>query len=197
MVRRTRSELDGSRPVKIVVTGPFASGKTTMIKTISEISILGTDRNITDQTSSVKQRTTVAMDFGRISFGSDALFLFGTPGQPRFEVMWEILSDGMIGYILLVNAGEERSIEEAAHIIDAFRAYADVPCVVGVTHVDESPQGEQDAVATVRRALELPEGVLVTACDPRQREDVKALMLQVLLEVKDRLEAAEALSQRT
>src|ERR687894_2365533 len=138
-VRRSRARTTKSvRPLKVVITGPFSAGKTTLIQTISEVAIVGTERDVTDETRSVKERTTVAMDFGRITFAQDlTLFLFGTPGQRRFEVMWEILSDGMIGFILLVNAADPRSLEEGSHILDQFRQYADVPYVVGITHLDE------------------------------------------------------------
>src|SRR5918996_4460430 len=144
-VRRSRARTTKSvRPLKIVITGPFAAGKTTLIKTISEVAIVGTERDVTDETRSTKQKTTVAMDFGRITFAGDlSLFLFGTPGQRRFEVMWEILSEGMIGFILLVNASDPRSLEESSHILDQFRRYADVPFVIGVTHVDEANASEE------------------------------------------------------
>jgi uncharacterized protein len=180
-----------SRPLKIVVTGPFSAGKTTMIETISEVAIVGTDREITDETRSVKTRTTVAMDFGRITFAEQlSLFLFGTPGQRRFEVMWEILSDGMLGFILLVNASDPRSVEEGAHILETFKRYADVPYIVGVTHTDEVDSDPGEAVAAVRERLELPDEVEVVACDARDREHVKGLLLNVLMGVLARLEAA-------
>lgn len=182
-----------ARPLKIVVTGPFSAGKTTLIQTISEVSIVGTERDVTDESRAVKQRTTVAMDFGRISFAEElSLFLFGTPGQRRFEVMWEILSEGMIGFIVLVNASDQRSVEEAAGILETFREYADVPYVVGVTHLDETDRSEEEVFAQIRELLELPEEILVQSCDAREREDVKSLMLKILLEVMDRLERAEA-----
>jgi signal recognition particle receptor subunit beta len=177
----------------VVITGPFSAGKTTLIQTISEVAIVGTDRDVTDETKSVKERTTVAMDFGRITFASDlTLFLFGTPGQRRFEVMWEILSEGMIGFILLVHAGDDRSIEEASHILDTFRQYADVPYVVGVTHLDEVDASEEETFAKVRKKLDLPETVELMACDPREREHVKTLMLSILFGVMGRLELTPA-----
>ena len=195
MVRKQRRGGTGkvNRPLKIVVTGPFAAGKTTLIKTISDVAIVGTDRDITDETRSVKTRTTVAMDFGRLSFGEDlSLFLFGTPGQRRFEVMWEILSEGMIGFICLVNASDERSLEESSHILDQFRRYADVPYVIGVTHLDEQSEDVSTVFAQVRQVLEVPETVNVIAVDAREREDVKTLMLQILMGVLSRLERAPA-----
>ena len=77
------------RSFKIVVTGPFSAGKTTFIKSISEISIVSTERAISDSTRRVKAETTVAMDFGRITISKDiVLYLFGTPGQERFDFMW-------------------------------------------------------------------------------------------------------------
>lgn len=194
IVRKQRSTNGRvARPLKVVITGPFSAGKTTLIQTISEVAIVGTERDITDESKSVKERTTVAMDFGRITFAQNlTLFLFGTPGQRRFEVMWEILSEGMIGFILLVHAGDQRSIEEAAHILDTFRQYADVPYVVGVTHLDEVEASEEAACAHVRDALQVPETIEVIACDPREREHVKTLMLSILFGVMSRLELTPA-----
>ena len=191
--KQTAADVNVTKPLKIVVTGPFSAGKTTLIQTISEVAIVGTDRNVTDDTKSIKGNTTVAMDFGRISFSADlSLFLFGTPGQRRFEVMWEILSEGMIGFILLVHAADERSVEEAAHILETFRQYADVPYVVGVTHMDETDKSEKEVFKFVRKKLELPEDIHMSRCDPREREDVKGLMLQILMDVMGRLERAKA-----
>ena len=182
-----------ARPLKIVITGPFSAGKTTLIKTISEVSIVGTEREVTDETRSIKTRTTVAMDFGRISFADDlSLFLFGTPGQRRFEVMWEILSEGMIGFILLVHAADHRSVEEAFHILKTFREYADVPYVVGVTHLDMVDRPAEEVLADIRKELDLPEDIHMTGCDPREKEDVKALMLEILIGVLDRLDRSTA-----
>jgi hypothetical protein len=194
IVKRQRSSNGQvARPLKIVITGPFSAGKTTLIKTISEVAIVGTDRDVTDETRAVKERTTVAMDFGRITFAQDlSLFLFGTPGQRRFEVMWEILSEGMIGFILLVHAADDRSIEEASHILATFRQYADVPYVVGVSHLDETDASREDVFATVRDKLEVPDHIDLIACDPRERDDVKALMLQILFGVMHRIEQPRA-----
>ena len=194
IVRRQRPESPAARPLKIVVTGPFAAGKTSLIQTISDVTVLGTERAISDHTGSEgKDSTTVAMDFGRIQMGppehgGPALLLFGTPGQQRFEVMWEVLSEGMIGFVLLVNAADDRSASEAAAQLETFRTYADVPFVVGVTHLDD-PGASLEAV---RERLDPGEDVPVLACDPRSREDVKALMLRVLFGVLERLDAAEA-----
>ena len=85
------------------------------------------------RTKKRKAETTVAMDFGRITIDRDlVLYLFGTPGQDRFDFMWEILGEGMIGYLLLIDATREDSVQEAAGILDAFRTMARVPYVVAL-----------------------------------------------------------------
>jgi signal recognition particle receptor subunit beta len=119
------------------------------------------------------------------------LFLFGTPGQRRFEVMWEILSEGMIGFVVLVNAADDRSVAEATHILETFKAYADVPYAVGVTHLDDVAAVDS-VLERVRAELDVPEHVLVTACDPRARGDVKDVLVQILFAVLDRLETASS-----
>jgi signal recognition particle receptor subunit beta len=196
LIRRTRaSATNGTRPLKIVITGPFSAGKTTLIGTISEVAIVGTERDVSDEGRATKEKTTVAMDFGRITFAEDlSLFLFGTPGQRRFEVMWEILSEGMIGFILLVNAADARSLEEGSHILDQFRTYADVPYVIGVTHLDGTQEDAAEVVDRIRRVLDVPETVGVVPCDPRSRDDVKNLMLNILIGVLARLERASKVS---
>ncbi len=181
-----------ARPVKVVVAGPFSAGKTTLISTISEVAVLTTERKITDHTSAVKGTTTVAMDFGRISFGNGAsIHIFGTPGQRRFEDVWNAVADGMVGLVLLVHAGDDRSAKEARSILETFRQYADVPFCIGVTHLDrvESPSG--DVLEEVRAQLGVAPEVPVLACDPRHRDDVKALLLRVFIGVQKRLRVAE------
>ena len=116
-------------------------------------------------------RTTVAMDFGRLTFGEDcSLFLFGTPGQRRFEVMWEILSEGMIGFILLVHAADPRSLEEAAHIFEQFKRYADVPYIVGVTHSDQTGAPARCSSKAPEPVSDLPDEVKVVAVTPGTRK---------------------------
>ena len=126
----------GGQAVKIVVTGPFSAGKTTLIRTISEITVLSTEKDITDHTKSRKAETTVAMDFGRITIDRDlVLYLFGTPGQDRFDFMWEILGEGMLGYILLLDSSRPESMDEAVGILAAFRKMARVPFVLSLIHI--------------------------------------------------------------
>jgi small GTP-binding protein len=182
-----RARRRGGQAVKVVVTGPFAAGKTTLIRTISEITVLSTERGITDSTRRRKAETTVAMDFGRITIDRDlVLYLFGTPGQDRFDFMWEILGEGMIGYLLLVDASREDSVQEAAGILSAFRTMARVPYVVALNRA----AGDDHALAeSVRSRLEIPSDVAIMSCDATDKESVKNVLLALLYAVLDEVEA--------
>ena len=183
-----RARRRGGQAVKVVVTGPFAAGKTTLIRTISEITVLSTERGVTDSTRKRKAETTVAMDFGRITIDRDlVLYLFGTPGQDRFDFMWEILGEGMIGYLLLVDADREDSIQEAAGILDAFRTMARVPFVVGL---NRAAADDNLLVENVRSRLQIPSDIAILPCDATDKESVKNVLLALLYAVLDEVEAA-------
>jgi uncharacterized protein len=179
-----------AQAVKIVVTGPFAAGKTTLIRTISEITVLSTEKDITDATKSRKAETTVAMDFGRITIDHDlVLYLFGTPGQDRFDFMWEILGEGMLGYVLLLDAHRPESLDEAVGILAAFQKMAKVPFVVALNRAEGN---DPDAESRVRAALNLEPTVPVVPCDATDRQSVKNVLLALLYAVVDSLDVAAA-----
>ena len=185
--RSTSRRKHGGQAVKIVVTGPFSAGKTTLIRTISEITVLSTEKDISDHTRSRKAETTVAMDFGRITIDRDlVLYLFGTPGQDRFDFMWEILGEGMLGYVLLLDATRKDSLDEAVGILAAFRKMARVPFVVAL---NRAPGLEPSDEERVREVLELDEKVPVVPSDATDRESVKAVLLALLYSVVDQLDA--------
>lgn len=185
MTAKTRRR--GGQAMKVVVTGPFAAGKTTLIRTISEITVLSTERDISDETRTRKDQTTVAMDFGRITIDHElVLYLFGTPGQERFDFMWEILGEGMLGYLLLVNAEREESLADAVAIHDAFRRMARVPYAVALNRTDRL---DENTEARVREALGLAPGVPVLPCDATDKESVKAVLLALLYAVLEDVEA--------
>ena len=181
-----RARRRGGQAVKVVVTGPFAAGKTTLIRTISEITVLSTERGVTDSTRKRKAETTVAMDFGRITIDRDlVLYLFGTPGQDRFDFMWEILGEGMIGYLLLVDASREDSVQEATGILDAFRTMARVPYVVALNRASAE---DHALVDSVRQQLQIPSDVAILECDATDKESVKNVLLALLYAVLDDVE---------
>ena len=190
MNTRPNRRKHGGTAVKIVVTGPFSAGKTTLIRTISEITVLSTERDISDHTRSRKAATTVAMDFGRITIDRDlVLYLFGTPGQDRFDFMWEILGEGMLGYVLLVDSSREDSLEEAVGILAAFRKMARVPFVVALNRAEGMDPSDEERVRSV---LDLDEDTPVVPCDATDRESVKAVLLALLYSVVDQIDAPAA-----
>jgi small GTP-binding protein len=180
----------GGTAVKIVVTGPFSAGKTTLIRTISEITVLSTEKDISDSSRSRKAETTVAMDFGRITIDRDlVLYLFGTPGQDRFDFMWEILGEGMLGYVLLVDADRPDSVEEAVGILAAFRKMAPVPYVVALNRSSALEPADEERLRT---ALDLAAEVPIVPCDATDRESVKSVLLALLYVLLEGTEAAGA-----
>ncbi|MTV25536.1 GTP-binding protein [Nitriliruptoraceae bacterium ZYF776] len=182
---RPRSRPSRAPAGKIVVTGPFDAGKTTFVRTITGGTAVATERAVTGHEDGT---TTVAMDFGRLALAPDlSLHLFGTPGQDRFEFMWDILAEGMLGSVVVVDVTRPGALEEARHIREAFARLGDVPQVIAVNKVTGSSDA---AVATVRRTLEIPVHVPVLVVDARDRASVKRVLVVLLHVVRDRLRAA-------
>jgi hypothetical protein len=167
--------------VKVVVTGPFNAGKTTFIKSVSEITVLSTERQVSDISGEGGGETTVAMDFGRITISEDVvLYLFGTPGQERFSFMWETLSEGMLGFVLLVDGLSAESISDARSMIEFFTNMSDVPFVVAANKVDAE---DVASLSRMRSELDLPADVPLLPCDARSKESVKSVLLGLLYRI--------------
>ena len=167
--------------VKVVVTGPFNAGKTTFIKSVSEITVLSTERQVSDSSAEGGGETTVAMDFGRITVSDDVvLYLFGTPGQSRFSFMWETLSEGMLGFVLIVDATSPQTLEGAREMIQFFTEMSDVPFVVAANKVEAE---DVDQLEQVRGDLALDPKVPLLPVDARDRDSVKAVLLGLLYEI--------------
>ncbi|MCK5903140.1 MAG: ATP/GTP-binding protein [Cocleimonas sp.] len=165
---------------KIVFTGPVASGKTTAINTISDIPTVSTEETATDQTQYVKESTTVAMDYGILNIPSgDVIHLYGTPGQERFSYMREILTEGGLGLVLLVNNNSPKAFSDLDHYIEAFQDFINKTClVIGVTHMDMStrPTLKEYHQHLARKQLNCP----IFEIDARNKRDIQ-ILLQVLL----------------
>ncbi|MGD9144401.1 MAG: ATP/GTP-binding protein [Anaerolineae bacterium] len=169
--------------VKMVITGPFNAGKTEFISSVSEIDVVSTERKITDETSTVKQETTVAMDFGRITVDDDlVLYLFGTPGQKRFDFMWEILSEGMLGFVVLVDSVRPETFREARRILDIFRSYASTPYVVAANKQD---MADAWSAEDLRIALKVRPEIKLLPCVAIDKESVKNVLLELLYSISD------------
>src|SRR5210317_2174427 len=164
--------------VKMVVTGPFSSGKTQFIQSVSEIDVVATERKISSEAEKIKDTTTVAMDFGRITVDEDlVLYLFGTPGQKRFDFMWEILSEGMLGFIVIVDSTRPETFREARNILDTFRGYASTPYVVAANKPSFEDAWE---VEDLRIALKLSSDVKLLPCEAIEKESTKVVLLELL-----------------
>src|SRR4030065_427641 len=173
--------------VKMVVTGPFNAGKTQFIQSVSEIDVVSTERKISSEAERVKETTTVAMDFGRITVDDDlVLYLFGTPGQKRFDFMWEILSEGMLGFIVTVDSTRPETFREAKGILQTFRAYAPTPYVVAANKQD---MDEAWDMKDIRIALRLDSKVKLLPCVSTNKESVKSVLLELLYSILAEMEA--------
>jgi small GTP-binding protein len=173
--------------VKMVVTGPFNAGKTEFIRSVSEIDVVSTERKITSEVEKVKNSTTVAMDFGRITVDNDlVLYLFGTPGQRRFDFMWEILSEGMLGFIVMVDSTRPETFREARNILETFRAYAPTPYVVAANKQDREDAWD---IEDMRISLRLAPNVKMLPCVAPDRETVKTVLLELLYSILAEMEA--------
>lgn len=172
--------------VKIVVTGPFNAGKTAFIGAISEIEVVSTERRITDRSQSTKDQTTVAMDFGRITVDDGlVLYLFGTPGQRRFDFMWEILSEGMLGFVVLVDSVAPKTFPEAKEILDLFKNYSPACYVVAANKQDLKDAWPPE---DLRIALKIDSAVKVVPCVAKDKESVKRVLLELLYSILERAE---------
>jgi small GTP-binding protein len=174
--------------VKMVITGPFSAGKTEFIRSISEIEVVSTEQNIsTDAEKKEKEQTTVAMDFGRITVDDDlVLYLFGTPGQRRFDFMWEILAEGMLGFVVMVDSAKPETFREAKSILETFRAYAPTPYVVAANKQDHPDAWSAD---DLRIALRIEENVKLLPCVAKDKESVKGVLLELLYSILEEMDA--------
>ncbi|MEN8177388.1 MAG: ATP/GTP-binding protein [Pseudomonadota bacterium] len=165
---------------KIIFTGPVGAGKTTAISSISDIPIVSTDEAASDMTKNRKAATTVAMDYGIMNLdGTERIHLYGTPGQERFDFMWDILTEGGIGLVLLINNSRPDPFQDMHFFLDAFDDFIDeTQVVIGVTRTDESIR---PTIADYHLQMEDTRYKSpIFEVDARQRRDV-SLLVEALL----------------
>ena len=165
---------------KIIISGPVGAGKTTAIGAISDIEPVTTDEQATDMTKAQKPGTTVAMDYGQITLDkSEKIHLYGTPGQERFNFMWDILTQGGIGLVLLLNNTRPDPFRDMHFFLDAFQAFiASSKVVIGVTQMDLSrtPTIEDYHLQLENTGTKIP----IFDVDAREKRDV-SLLVEALL----------------
>lgn len=173
---------------KIIFTGPVGAGKTTAIGAISDITPVITDEKATDTTRSQKPGTTVAMDYGMISLDDrERIHLYGTPGQERFDFMWDILTHGGIGMILLVSNARPDPFGDLHFFLNAFKHFINrTKVVIGVTQMDlrNSPRLEGYYLQLEDNGLKIP----LFEVDARKKMDISLLVEALLYTIDPGLE---------
>ncbi|MGC1394935.1 MAG: ATP/GTP-binding protein [Coleofasciculaceae cyanobacterium] len=125
------------KTMRSVVAGTVGAGKTTFVHTLSDIEVVSTDRPATDETLFLKSETTVALDFGRLILSPNMdLHIYGTPGQSRFDFMWDLLIQNAHNYILLVAAHRPDNFQYSREILTFINQRVQIPMLIGLTHTD-------------------------------------------------------------
>ncbi|HLS05247.1 MAG TPA: GTP-binding protein [Wenzhouxiangella sp.] len=165
---------------KILFTGPVSSGKTTAIQSLSDIGVVSTEASASDDVKSLKPTTTVAMDYGLMKLpNGDQVRLYGTPGQKRFDFMWDILARDALGLVLMLKADAPNPVDDLRLYVGEFRQLIDeTSLVVGITHTDRGGMQARQKVARALVEMGLPPTVMDT--DARNRQHM-AILIQALV----------------
>jgi signal recognition particle receptor subunit beta len=149
---------------KIVLAGGFHTGKTAFIRTINEY----------EYEIPPNDNHTVAMDFGRLTLDDAVLYLFGTPPARRFDFMWEILAEGFLGFIVMIDSRNPYTFRETRSIANTFAAYAPTPYVFAANFQDHADAWDVDAL---RVALQVPPAIPIVPCVATDKNSVKNVLL--------------------
>jgi len=164
---------------KVVVTGPFNVGKTEFVRTLSDIPIVSTERRITDDYQAVKEETTVAMDYGHVKLSGDLFHLYGTPGQARFDFMWDLLSKEMDAFVVLVDSCDNETWIQAKRLLRTFRRFRrkrQIPYLVVANQRDGD--GAVDG-AKIGKALGVEKDIAVVPCVANKKSSVRRVLKEV------------------
>ena len=168
---------------KLLFTGPVGAGKTTAIQSMSDAPIVTTDEEATDMTKDRKVRTTVSMDYGYIKLGNkEKIHLYGTPGQERFDFMWDILKNGAIGLVLLIDNSRKNPQQDLKFYTKSFKNFIENgELVIGITRMDEH---RHPTINDYRDWLkELDISAPIFSVDAREKKDVSSLIQALLYNI--------------
>lgn len=158
---------------KVVITGAFNTGKSAFIRSASDIAVVSTEKHITDHLAEVKETTTVAMDYGQTTIAGCLFHLYGTPGQERFDFMWDILSQETDALLILVDSTDRSTLTLARQILRRL-ARKRVPYLIVATRRDGHRPLPLEEIASALRLKSLQH---VVACDPRRRDSAHSVLV--------------------
>ena len=165
---------------KIIFAGPVGVGKTSAITVVSDIPPAATEALATDETMAIKSNTTVAMDYGILNLDNgEKVHLYGTPGQERFSFMWDILTQGGIGLVLLLNNQSDDPLADLEFYLNSFKAFINErEVVIGITRMETKPR---PGLYTFQTKLEqMGMRAPVFEVDPREKEDMKQMLMALM-----------------
>lgn len=177
---------------KIIFTGPVGAGKTTAIAALSDVPPVTTEQKASDETAQRKSLTTTSLDYGIMRLeGGQSVHLYGTPGQERFDFMWEILAEGGIGLVLLLDAAREAPLDDMLFFLDAFQEFiVDTGLAIGMSRVDlidDADTLRQKMLAELaKRKLNPP----LFYVDAREKKDIQTLVRAMLYSIDPELNHA-------
>lgn len=165
---------------KIIFSGSVGAGKTTAIAAISDKKVVSTEANASDDVKAKKATTTVAMDYGVLNLSDGTrVHLYGTPGQQRFDYMWDILSAGGLGLVVLVDNTSDDPIGDMELYLKSFESFLkDKPVCIGVTRIDLAPKPRLNEYQ--EKLIELGRYAPVFEVDARNANDVKTLIRSLI-----------------
>lgn len=159
---------------KVVIVGAFNTGKSAFIRSASDIPVVSTEKRITDDLCAVKETTTVAMDYGQTTVAGLLFHLYGTPGQERFDFMWDILARDADALLILVDSTNRSTLTPARQLLRRLARRGTAYLVVATKQDGHRPMAPQE----IARALGMAPQQVV-ACDPRQRASTHAVLEQL------------------
>ena len=185
------------KTMRLVVAGTPGCGKSTFVRTISEVEVIDTERTATDETSTLKQKTTVAFDYGRIMFGSTLeLQIYGTPGQSRFNFMWDFLIKSANTYILLVAAHRPSDLHYARQIISFMNQRVQIPMLIAMTHTDCPGACAPEEIMLRLGYLNLRERPPLIKVNPNERTSVVEAVMASMALLVSQCEGEQAEAKR-
>ena len=166
------------KPIKrVVITGTVGVGKTTFIRTITKNRFVDTERLATDLTKILKPKTTVGMDFGRVQIKHDRiLHLYGTPGQSRFDFMWDLLISTAHAYVLLVSANSPHELNNARKILNFMNQKVKIPMMFGLTNCQAPDALNEKEIAMSLGRENLNKETLFVSVNPQEFTSVQNIL---------------------